>query len=192
MAKIGIVVGHPKADSYCAALGRAYLRGALEGGHEARLLMLGEMSFDPVLREGYRGEQSLEPDLIDAREAFLAADHVVLIFPLWCGDMPAILKGFIERILQREVLALRNNPSMAAWKMFKGKSARIIMTTGMPGFFYRWYFGAHALKLLRRNILQFIGIKPVRATIHGMIEGVSDGKRQEWLRETEALGFAAR
>lgn len=192
MAKIGIVVGHPKADSYCAALGRAYLRGAQEGGHEARLFLLGEMSFDPVLREGYRGEQELEPDLLDAREAFVGADHVVLIFPLWCGDMPAILKGFIERVLQREVLAMRNNPSIAAWKMFKGKSARIIMTMGMPGFFYRWYYGAHALKLLKRSILQLVGISPVRATIHGMIEGVSDGTRQEWLRETEALGYAAR
>jgi NAD(P)H dehydrogenase (quinone) len=192
MAKIGIVVGHPKADSYCAALGHAYRRGAEEGGHQARLFLLGEMSFDAILREGYRREQALEPDLLAAREAFLAADHVVLIFPLWCGDMPAILKGFIERVLQREVLAMRDNPSMAAWKMFKGKSARIIMTMGMPGWFYRWYYGAHALKLIKRSILQLIGISPVRSTIHGMVEAVSDGTRQQWLREAEALGHAGR
>ncbi len=192
MAKIIVIVGHPKADSYCAALGRAYLRGAQEGGHEARLFLIGEMSFDPALREGYRREQELEPDLLDAREAFLAADHVVLIFPLWCGDMPAILKGFIERILQREVLAMRESTRTTDWKLFKGKSARIIMTMGMPGFFYRWYYGAHALKLMKRSILQFIGIHPVRATLHGMVEAVSDGTRQEWLREAEALGYAAR
>jgi NAD(P)H dehydrogenase (quinone) len=191
MAKIGIVVGHPQPDSYCAALGKAYLRGAEAGGHEARLFVLGEMSFDPVLREGYRREQPLEPDLLDARAAFLAADHVVLIFPLWCGDMPAILKGFIERVLQREVLATRAATSGADWKMFKGKSARIIMTMGMPGFFYRWYYGAHALKLLKRSILQFIGINPVRSTIHGMVEAVSDDTRKEWLREVEALGHQA-
>ena len=63
---------------------------------------------------------------------------------------------------------------------------------GMPGFFYRWYFGAHALKLLKRNILQFIGITPVRSTIYGMIEAVSAEKRKQWLREVEALGYDAR
>jgi NAD(P)H dehydrogenase (quinone) len=192
MAKIIVVVGHPQADSYCAALGEAYRRGAEEGGHEARLFLLGEMSFDPVLREGYRREQPLEPDLQDAREAFLAADHVVLVFPLWCGDMPAILKGFIERLLQREVLAMRESTRTTDWKLFRGKSARVIMTMGMPGFFYRWYYGAHALKLMKRSILQIIGIHPVRATLHGMVEAVSDGTRQEWLREAEALGHAAR
>jgi putative NADPH-quinone reductase len=77
-------------------------------------------------------------------------------------------------------------------EIFKGKSARIVMTMGMPAWFYRWYYGAHALKLLKRNILHFCGVAPVRATIHGMIEGVSDDKRKEWLREVEALGHQAR
>ena len=76
--------------------------------------------------------------------------------------------------------------------MFKGKSAHVIMTMGMPGLIYRWYYGAHALKLLKRNILHFIGIKPVRSTIYGMIEAVGDDKRKQWLREVEALGHQAR
>ena len=79
-----------------------------------------------------------------------------------------------------------------SWKFLKGKSARVIMTMGMPGWFYRWYYGAHALKLLKRNILHFIGISPVRSTVYGMIEAVSDGKRKQWLREAEALGHQAR
>lgn len=192
MAKIMIVVGHPKADSYCAALGAAYLHGAQAGGHEAKLFLLGEMRFDAILREGYRREQPLEPDLAVAREAFLAAEHVVLIFPLWCGDMPAIMKGFIERLIQPDLLALRRKDASESWKVYSGKSARVIMTMGMPGWFYRWYYGAHALKLLKRNILHFTGIKPVRATINGMIEAVSDDTRKAWLREAEALGFAGR
>lgn len=191
MARIIIVVGHPKADSYCAALGEAYRRGAEAGGHQARLFVLGEMSFDAILREGYRREQAIEPDLAVARDAFLAADHVVLIFPLWCGDMPAILKGFIERLLQPDLLAIQRAGGKGSWQVFKGKSARVIMTMGMPGWFYRLFYGAHALKLLKRNILHFIGIKPVRATIHGMIEAVSDETRKEWLRKAEALGQTA-
>ena len=73
-------------------------------------------------------------------------------------------------------------------KFLKGKSARVIMTMGMPGFIYRWYFGAFALRMLKRNILGFVGVAPVRATIHGMIEAVSQDKRQSWLADAESLG----
>jgi NAD(P)H dehydrogenase (quinone) len=187
MAKIAIVVGHPCPGSYCEALGRAYLGGARAGEHDAKLFVLADMHFDAILREGYRRAQPLEPDLAAAREAFLACDLLVLIFPLWCGDMPAIMKGFIERIMQPDLLALQADGT-GSWKIYKGKSARIIMTMGMPGWFYRWYYGAHALKLLKRNILHFTGIRPVRTTIHGMIDAVSDDTRKEWLREVEALG----
>jgi NAD(P)H dehydrogenase (quinone) len=191
MMKIMIVVGHPHIDSYCEALGDAYLRGAESGGHEARLFVLARMKFDAILREGYRREQPLEPDLVTARQALMASDHLVYVFPLWCGDMPAILKGFFERVLQPDLLAIQASGGKASWKVLKGKSARVIMTMGMPGWFYRWYFGAHALKLLRRNILHFTGVRPVRSTNHGMIESVSDDTRKEWLRHAEALGHQA-
>ena len=192
MAKITIVVGHPHHGSYCQALGEAYWRGAQAGGHEAKLFVLADMAFDAILREGYHRLQPLEPDLVCAREAFLACEHVVFVFPLWCGDMPAIMKGFIERIMQPDLLTVHAAGGQGDWKIYKGKSARVIMTMGMPGWFYRWYFGAHALKLIKRNILHFTGIKPVHATIHGMVEAVSDDTRKEWLREVEALGHAAR
>ena len=105
--------------------------------------------------------------------------------------MPAILKGFIERVLQPDLLAIQAAGDKANWKIFKGKSARIIMTMGMPGWFYRWYYGAHALKLLRRNMLHLIGVSPVRSTVYGMIEAVGDQTRKQWLREVEALGHQA-
>jgi putative NADPH-quinone reductase len=189
MTRIMIIVGHPVPDTYCEALGEAYRRGAESGGHEAHLFLLSRMNFDAVLREGYRREQPLEPDLVHARDVLRACDRLVFIFPLWLGDMPAILKGFLERVLQADLLAVRGGEG--DWKILKGKSARIIMTMGMPGWFYRLWFGAYALKLLRRNILHFTGVRPIHATIHGGIESVSDDTRREWLREMEALGHAA-
>jgi putative NADPH-quinone reductase len=192
MSKIAIVVGNPMRDSYSEGLGKAYLRGAESGGHEAKLFVLADMKFDAILREGYRREQALEPDLAAARQALQASDHLVLVFPLWAGDMPAIMKGFIERVLQPDLLAIQASGGKASWKIFKGKSARVIMTMGMPGLIYRWYYGAHALKLLRRNILHLIGVRPVRSTIYGMIEAVGDETRKQWLREVEALGHQAR
>jgi putative NADPH-quinone reductase len=65
------------------------------------------------------------------------------------------------------------------------------MTMGMPGFIYRWYFGAFALRMLKRNILEFVGVSPIRATIHGMIEAVTQEKRQSWLADAEAIGRKA-
>jgi NAD(P)H dehydrogenase (quinone) len=76
-------------------------------------------------------------------------------------------------------------------KILKGKSARIIVTMGMPGFIYRWWFGAHAVKMLKRNILGFVGVRPIRTTVYGRIEGVSDQRRRRWLEEIEALGRQA-
>ena len=192
MTKIAIVVGNPMRDSYSEALGQAYQRGAQSGGHEAKLFLLARMNFDAILREGYRREQPLEPDLVAARQALKASDHLVFVFPLWCGDMPAIMKGFIERVLQPDLLAIEGSHDKASWSIFQGKSARIIMTMGMPGWFYWWYYGAHALKLLKRNILHFTGVSPVRSTVYGMVVGVGDEKRKQWLHEVEALGHQAR
>jgi putative NADPH-quinone reductase len=191
MAKIAIIIGNAMLDSFSEALGQAYLRGAQAGGHDVTLIALARLQFDAVLREGYRREQPLEPDLVQARAALFGCDHIVLIFPLWCGDMPAILKGFIERVLQQDLLAIEASHGKKDRFILKGKSARIVMTMGMPAWFYRWYFGAHALKLLKRNILQFTGVKPVRTTLYGMIEAVGDAKRKQWLRDMEILGRTA-
>src|SRR5450759_1397950 len=133
MAKIAIVVGNPMTDSYSEALGEAYKRGAESGGHAVTLFALARMNFDAILREGYRRLQPLEPDLVVAHDALLACDHMVFVFPLWCGDMPAIMKGFFERVLQPDLLKIQESGGKASWKIFKGKSARVIMTMGMPG-----------------------------------------------------------
>ena len=187
MAKIAIVVGNPRATAIARRSGEAYQRGAESGGHQASCSCSASMNFDAVLREGYRREQALEPDLVAARSVIDASDHLVFVFPLWCGDMPAIIKGFFERLLQPDLLAIQAAGGKGDWKVFKGKSARVIMTMGMPGWFYRWYFGAHAFKLLKRNILQFVGIRRcMRPLWHGR------GGRRRQARAMAARGRGAR
>ena len=176
MARIVIIVGHAKKDTYCEALAEAYRRGAVEGGHQATLFVTSKMTFDPILHEGFAKIQPLERDLQIAHDAIMEADHLVFIFPLWLGTLPAIFKGFLERVLQPDLVEPSKNGKFA--KILKGKSARIMMTMGMPGFIYRWYFGAFALRMLKRNILGFVGVSPIRSTIHGMIEAVTQEKRQ--------------
>jgi putative NADPH-quinone reductase len=189
MTRIAIVVGHGRANTYCEALGEAYRSGAEAAGHETKLFVTAAMAFDPILREAYVRVQPREPDLDEAYQAFQSSDHLVFIFPLWLGDMPAILKGFLERLLQPELVEPAKTGKFV--KVLRGKSARIIVTMGMPAFVYRWWFGAHAVKLLKRNILGFMGVSSMRTTIHGNIEGVGAKTRRQWLEEARRMGSRA-
>jgi len=58
----------------------------------------------------------------------------------------------------------------------------------MPALVYRWYFGAHSLRSLERNILAFSGIGPIRENLFGLVEASSAQKRQAWLKKMSALG----
>jgi NAD(P)H dehydrogenase (quinone) len=190
MARVTIVVGHSLQNTYCEALGEAYRRGATNSGHNAELFVLSRLSYDPILKRGYEEEQPLEPDLQRLYEAMKSSDRLVIIFPLWCGDMPAILKGFIERLIQPDLVRIQKSGQMGMnLGIFPDLSARVIMTMGMPALFYRFYFGAHALKLLRRNILQFIGVRPVRSSLLGMVHVPK--RRDDFLKEVEQLGRQA-
>jgi putative NADPH-quinone reductase len=189
MARIAIIVGHARHNTFCEALGRAYRRGAQAGGHDAALFVTSAMVFDPVLHEGFERLQPLEKDLAAAHDAILAADHLVIIFPLWLGTLPAILKGFLERVLQPEMVEAAKQHKFVT--PLKGKSARVIVTMGMPGFIYRWWFGGYAVKMLRRNILCFVGAGPVRTTIYGNVEGVTAAHRDAWIGDVENMGRRA-
>ncbi|MFI5015036.1 MAG: NAD(P)H-dependent oxidoreductase [Hyphomicrobiales bacterium] len=189
MVRISIIVGHARTGTFCEALGEAYRRGARAGGHEADLFVTSKMRFDPMLREGFERVQPLEPDLQAAHDALLAADHLVIIFPLWSGMMPAILNGFLERVFQPDLFGPAKQGKFV--QLLRGKSVRIIVTMGMPGLVYRWWFGAYILKILKRNILRLVGAGPIRSTIHGNVEGVGAERRGRWLREAEEMGRRA-
>ncbi len=189
-SNITIILGHPATTSYCRALAENYQAGAEKAGHHVTLLALSDMTFDPILHDGYHGDQTLEPDLQRAQEVINAANHIVIIYPLWMGMMPALLKGFFERCFTRG-FAYDESKSPLSGRLLKGKSAHIIVTMGMPAWFFRWFYGAHSTKSLIRNLLHFCGIKPVRTTYFGMVEAVSDAKRKEWLSKIEALGRQA-
>lgn len=192
--RILIIQGHPDAahEHFGDALAARYLEGARAAGHEAELLRVAELEF-PLIRSKEDWGEGVPPDDIRAAQAKLArAEHVVILYPLWLGTMPAMLKGFLEQLFRPGFAISDPEPGKPWRKRLAGKSARVIVTMGMPGFVYRWFFHAHSLKSLKRNILHFVGIKPVRATVIGNIEGMSDSARAAWLERIAALGRAAR
>jgi len=171
MPRIVIIQGHPTSDvgHFCHALAEAYAAGAAEGRHEVRQLVVADLDF-PLLRSKSDWEGAPPPDVIaGAQEALAWADHLVIIYPLWLGGMPALLKGFLEQVLRPAFMSGTTRPG-ASWKtVLKGTSSRVVVTMGMPAFVYRWYFGAHSLKSLKRSILALVGIGPNRHTLIGMI-----------------------
>jgi NAD(P)H dehydrogenase (quinone) len=189
MDRVAVIVGHARTCTYCEALGECYVRGAHAGGHQADLFVTSKMDFDPVLHAGFERVQPLEPDLMRAHHAMLAADRLVLIFPLWMGMMPAIFHGFLERVLQPDLLPGARKSKFP--KLLKGKSVLIIVTMGMPAFVYRWWFGSYALRALKRNVLGLVGAAPIRFLLLGNVEGVGAAGRTKWLSEVERRGRRA-
>lgn len=194
MPTISIIQGHPDPDRsrLCHALADAYARGAERGGHSTHRVELATLDF-PLLRtqrDWQLGRDGTPESLRDAQQACVDSDHLVFIYPLWMGTMPALLKAFVEQAF-RPGVALSYEGKFPK-PLFKDKSARVVVTMGMPAAAYRWYFRAHSLKSFERNMLRFSGIRPVRHTLLGMVETVSQDKRESWLFDLELLGEQAR
>jgi len=188
--RIALIQAHPDpaGGHLCHALAQAYADGARGAGHECRVIDVAGLDF-PLLRsqkDWLEGEvpASLRP----AQETIRWAEHLVFFFPLWLGDMPALLKGFLEQIARRGFAfePVQGNP--LGRKLLTGRSARVIVTMGMPALVYRWIFRAHSLRSLERNILGFVGVAPIHETLIGGVDGLGEAGVQRWLGEMRELG----
>ena len=191
MAKrILIIQGHPDASQphLCHALEEYYVRGALAAGHEIKRIHVAKLDF-PLLRSQQEWEKGALPgSLIEAQQAIKWSEHILFFFPLWLGDMPALLKGFLEQVARPGFAFSGEGKNPFAHKALKGRSARVVVTMGMPAVLYRWFFFAHSIRSLERNILGFVGIKPVKETLIGMAGNMDAAAINKWLDRLEQLG----
>jgi putative NADPH-quinone reductase len=191
--RIVIIQGHPDAAHrhFGHALADEYAKGAQDGGHEVRRIDVAALEF-PLLRTKEDFEKEPPPaSIVQAQETIAWAAHLIVVYPLWLGSMPAMLKGFFEQVL-RPGFAYEYGKGGLPKKKLTGKSARIVITMGMPAFVYRWIFFAHSLRSVKRSMLGFTGIKPIRATLIGNIEGMTEARRMAWLDELRGLGTLGR
>jgi putative NADPH-quinone reductase len=191
--RVLLIQAHPDTGAVhlCRALEEAYADGARDGAHELRRIEVGLIDF-PLLKSQDEWEHGALPaGLQQAQDDILWAEHIVFFFPLWLGDMPALLKGFLEQIERPGFAVLRDGHNPFGKKGLKGRSARLVVTMGMPAFVYRVWFRAHAIKSLRRNMLGFVGIGPVGDTLVGMAGSMNPRRVARWLDRMHALGRAA-
>ena len=189
-ARIALIQAHPDpaGGHLCHALAQAYADGAREAGHEVRVVDVTHLDF-PLLRsqkDWMTGE--VPAALRPAQETVRWADHIAFFFPLWLGDMPALLKGFLEQIARPGFAFdyVEGNP--LGKKLLTGRSARVVVTMGMPALVYRWIFRAHSVRSLERNILGFVGFAPVRETLVGGVDQLGEAGVLGWRDKLRVLG----
>lgn len=194
MASVLIIQGHPDpaGGHFGHALAERYAEAARAAEHEVSQIDVAQLDF-PWLKNSADFESGEPPPAIrEAQQAIEAADHLVFFYPLWLGDMPAVLKAFLEQVF-RPGFVTEGEQGMGGFgqRRLKGRSARIVVTMGMPVFFYRLFYRAHSVKSFRRNILRFCGFGPVRSTLVSVSIG-GDKARAKWLGRMRGLGRAAR
>jgi putative NADPH-quinone reductase len=188
-----LIQGHPDASQrhLCHALAEAYASGAAAAGHEVRISTVAQLDF-PLLRNQHEWEEGEPPAALkQTQDDILWAQHLVLVYPLWLGDMPALLKGFLEQVARPGFAFARDRLTPLAKKPLAGRSARVIVTMGMPALVYRWYFRAHSVRSLKRNILRFVGIAPVHETLIGMAGSPDAETIAGWVGKMQELGREA-
>lgn len=188
---ICILQGHPHANSrhFCHALADAYAEGAMEAGHTVSRFDIGAMDI-PFLRDPAEFATPAPEPIRQVQQAVLPADHLVVVYPLWLGTMPAIVKAFFEHFARNE-FAIEQTENGWPRKMLKGRSARVVVTMGMPAIAYRLFFGAHGVRGFESGILGLAGIGPIHETLIGGIGSEDEKGRESWLRTMRDHGARA-
>lgn len=191
MKKIFLLLGHPDKVGMCGKLADAYEAGAKEAGYEIQRLNLGEMQFDPILHQGYRAIQEMEPDLKKFQELLKWSDHFVIVHPVWWLGMPALLKGLFDRAWlpgsEFRYIKTKSGKRTIFWhRLMRGKTARLIVTSGASPWIERLFPG-NVNSQLKWGILWFAGFS-VRSLWFGPAENVPDAKANAWCNKVRELG----
>lgn len=186
--RILVILGHPSDESFCGSLAESYIDGARASGNEIQFISLSRLVFDPILHGGYTSKQLLEPDLESAQTAILWAQHLVFVYPTWWGTMPALLKGFIDRVFLPG-FAFKYRESSHLWdRLLSGRSAHLIVTMDSPPWYFRWVTRMPGHNQMKRAILGFCGIAPVEISTFGPVKGTTPQKRQGWIAQVRKRG----
>lgn len=194
MATITLIHGHPDAGNghLLDQLADAYLDGAAGGGHTVELLRLNALAFPLIKSKQDWEEGEVPPDIRAAQAAIESADHLVFLFPLWLGDVPALMKGFLEQVARPSFLLTDPAKAFSSPRRLAGRSTRSIVTMGMPALIYRLYFLSHGVRSFKRNVLGFAGLGPNTDTLIGMVDNMPTERRDRLLQWMVALGKAGR
>lgn len=190
MKKILVFLGNPTKDSYSGRIADSYETGAKESGHEVVRINIEDLRFDPILHQGYKTIQELEPDLKMFQEKINWADHVVFIYPNWWCSMPAAMKGMFDRMWLPGFAFNFDKQTKKLIQRLKGKTARVIIVAGTHSPFMTWWKFGDYTNEISHGILGFAGFK-TRVSAFGPTDKVSPKVLDGWAEQTKKLGSRA-
>lgn len=190
-----IVFNHPYEGSYCTAILQAVEKGLDKGGQPFDVIHLDKEGFDPVMRSkdllafAWAGKgldkalEQIDPPILDYKKKLEDTEHLVMIFPIWWMNMPAMTKGFIDKVIFPAI----------AYNMDKGRlksrlplrKVTVITTMNTPADIYKDIFNNALEGALIKGTFRQIGIEDVEWISLNMVKQASDGQRKAWLREIE-------
>lgn len=188
--RVAIVFNHPYKGSYCHAILDSVKKGLDKAGHKIDVIHLDHDQFNPVMTAedllAFRNKKSIDPQALEYIQRIKAADHLVFIFPIWWELMPALMKGFIDKVIfPGETYDYTSSGYGMVTLMDNLKSATVITTMNTPAMMYKLMYGDAIKKALIRGTLKKSGIKKVKWLSLNMVKASSNQKREKWLENIE-------
>ncbi len=186
-----IVFNHPYEGSFCNAVLQAVTRGLRRGHHEVDVIHLDEDGFNPVMTaadlSAFRARAPSDPHVLAYQARLARADHLIFIFPIWWELMPALTKGFVDRVIfpgaAYDYANADNTRMRPRWARLKGVT--VITTMNTPGWLYGLVFGNAIKKALVLGTFWKMGYRHVKWLSFNRVKAVPKAKRERWLLETE-------
>jgi putative NADPH-quinone reductase len=191
MAKnVLLILGHPIQSSLCKALLDSYQKGAENSGAVCKTIIISELKFNLNLSTGYKNREAmlLEDDILHSQKLIQWADHIVMSYPTWWGSMPALTKGFIDRVFLPGFAFKHHKGKNFPEKLLKGKSVRLLVTMDSPKWWFYIVERAAQYKMLKSMVFTYVGFSPIRFSTFGAVRTSTEKDRLKWLSKTEQLG----
>jgi NAD(P)H dehydrogenase (quinone) len=189
--KVVIIFNHPYDGSFCNGILKSVTDGLAKGNHQIDLIHLDKENFNPVMSaadlKGFRDKKPVDPKVIEYNNKIKEADQLIFIFPIWWELMPAMTKGFIDKVIfpgvAYDYTNVSNTRMKPLWKNIKGIT--IITTMNTPNWLYWLLFGNAIKKAMILGTFWKIGFKNRKWISFNQVKMVSDNKRKKWLKELE-------
>ncbi|HTE31668.1 MAG TPA: NAD(P)H-dependent oxidoreductase [Chryseolinea sp.] len=189
--KVVVVFNHPYDGSYCNAILQSVIAGIRKGNHEVDVIHLDKDGFNPVMTaedlKAYKCQNSIDPKVLEYKSRIDQADHLIFIFPIWWELMPALTKGFIDKVIFPGVAYEYGNKNHTRMNplWIKIKGITMITTMNSPGILYWGVFGNAIQRAVMRGTFWKMGYKNRKWISLNMVKMVSEDKRKKWLTKLE-------
>ena len=185
-----ILYNHPYDGSFCHGILETVKSSILESGNEVDIIDLDKDNFNPVMTSedllAFRNHQVIDEQAIGYINRLKEADNLIVIFPIWWEQMPARMKGFIDKIIFPGSTYTYTKSGYGMVSLMDNlKSTTVITTMNTPKIIYKYLYGNAIKNSLIKGTFKKIGFKNVEWISFNMVKGSSEKCRKKWLSKVK-------